>query len=1092
MKNLHIYRASAGSGKTHALTREYLKLAFAHQHRFRNILAVTFTNKAAGEMKDRIVSELIALSEKGEKSPHFAAILETFPEKSPAQIAQEAQTILENVLHNYSFFSVSTIDSFVQKVIRSFAYEIGMQSGYRVELDYKRVIAELTELLYRKIDSDSRLLNWLISFARYKVDEGKNWDFRQQIDQLANQIFKEEFYFFEKELDKENLPEHLKLVNKRMREDLHGFRGQMRQISEKARRIVEQNAIDYTALGRNFRTIANYLLNKISAPGKTSDYELGATLIEALEDFSAWHAKSAKKEIVEQIRVVYPALRECLQQASELLENKYEDYLNALHTIKTFHAFGILSDIYQLLPAYRDDNNLLLISDATLLLKEIVAANDTPFIYEKVGNMYQHILIDEFQDTSGFQWENFKPLIFNSLADGYFNLVVGDIKQSIYRWRGGDWKLLLSQVEKDIGKPHIQEVPLETNWRSRKNIVDFNNAIFRLVPEILQQEYNSEIGGISQKLQEELLREGFHQVLTEAYTDTYQFLPPNKNTQGGVVNLKFFEVKSARDKKRKWREALDDFLPQSIENLLERGYKPGEITILVRKNREGQEIVETLLAYMNQTSNATRYGILSAESLFVANSVAVRLLINAMRVLHDQHDSLSFSALLYEISALKRENKDLHSTFVQHFSPAESDFLPPEFSENLHLLKRLSLFELCERLVQMFDLNQAPSHLIYLKTFQDAILSYTRQKSSDLSGFLDWWDEKGGELSVQLSETSEALRIMTIHKAKGLAFRAVIVPYCDWQIDHNPLLETILWCRPQNEPYKLFPALPVDYTGELAKTMYSRDYFDEKLYAFMDALNMLYVAFTRPKDELLIMAPGGESEKITQVSDLLYQAVKKSQTPLQENGKNYVALSEFFSASELLLELEGEVPLKKTEQDSSQHFTMQDYPTNNWREKIAINYHSDDFFKASIQYIQDKVNYGKLMHRVMARIETPADIEEQLLQMYFEGQITALQRGELKEKVEEIMQRPSVKEWFSEKWQVISEKGMVTAQGELRIPDRILIDNKQVLVIDFKFGEARPAHRAQVREYMRLIGEMEKRPVRGFLYYAEHDKVEEV
>lgn len=1157
LKNLYIYKASAGSGKTHALTSLYLKLAFSTPDNFAKILAVTFTNKAAEEMKERIISELYNIIKEGKNAAHYEIVKNNFKNKTEQQIRKIAQTILDNILHNYSSFAVSTIDSFVQKVIRAFSYEIGIQSGYQIEMDNDKVIAGLTEKLYEKLDineyafylkklqdykaninddwefiekiirifgyklnietkniekkeivnqlinsfsdemkANKELLNWLIRFAEYKIAEGKNWDFREEIKSLSREIFKERFQSFAKDIgNEEDVKQLLKELYSEILNQKFSFEKKMREIADTTKKIIKQNKINPKDLGAKFKAIANYLTNKINPPFKFPDLEPNKTVNAALDGMDNWHAKSAKKEIIYTITGVFESLYNCLENATNAYQNESGNYLNAKVTLNNFHSFGILNDIASLLPEYREENNLLLISDTTQMLKDIINGNDAHFIYEKVGNRYKHILIDEFQDTSGFQWENFRPLITNSLSEGNFNLIVGDIKQSIYRWRGGDWNLLRQEVEKEVGSSNIKIQNLETNWRSRKNIIDFNNSLFESAANILQAKYNEQLNEINDKLAlEELVIKGYHKTLVESYSDSYQFLPQKFQKAGGRVKVQFFNEKGSA-----WKESVGTVLPQTIDELIiDKGYRAGDIAILVRKNGEGKAIVDMLLNHRNENPEAPKYDIISAESLFISNSPAVKIIIAAMQYLLDKNNLIELSSLILEfknVGNLKQSHVLEHNFFKERKDKKLLlDLLPKEFIEKYTELTRMPIFELCEMLIEIFGLGKIDSEYPFIRSFQDEVLKFIRNGNSNMEGFLDYWNEHGNKISIQLSESLDALQIMTIHKSKGLAFKVVIVPYCDWKLDHSTMIAPVIWCEPNKKPYNNFSYLPIKYGKDLANTIYRKDFFEEKLSVYVDALNMLYVAFTRPKEELIVFAPEANKE-YKQISDIILSAIENSSTEEYEiEEKKYLSLCKFYDKEKKMYinDTDYNPNTKKVEENNENYFLPGKYHNVNWREKLEINMHSEDFFIESIQYIEDKVNYGTLMHDILARIKTPKDIEAAIEDLYFAGRIAEDQKEIIEEKINEIVLNSSIKDWFSEKWQVIAEKSLLTAKGETKIPDRIVFNNKETIVIDFKFGGKQKKYKEQVLEYMQLVKDVGYKEVRGFLYYANTDKKEEV
>ncbi len=1099
MKKLLIYKASAGSGKTHMLTQEYLKLAFQNTEKYKNILAVTFTNKAADEMKERILHELNTLYEKGYESGHYSAIATTFPHYDELQIKQMAFQIRSNILHNYSLFSVSTIDSFVQKVVRSFSYEIGVHSGYKVEIETDKVLSDITEIIYKQVGNDANLLDWLIKFAEYKIEEGKNWDFRGEVYDLGREIFKERFQIFSQEIaQKEDINALLKTFYLELLEIRNSFKKKMKEIGLKADKIIQNAGIKSDALGQKFKTISNYLCKKIVKPLTNADYEAGKTVLAALDGIDNWYAKTAKNDVKHQIESVQPRLLECVQLAVNEYDINFESYLNAVVTLSNYHAFGLLNEIAKRLPEYRDENNLLLISDTTLLLKEIIGENDAPFIYEKIGNRYQNILIDEFQDTSGFQWENFKPLILNSIAEGLQNLIVGDVKQSIYRWRGGDWKLLLQTAEENVGSQNVENKTLDVNWRSRKNILDFNNALFKIAPKLANIEFSgasSEEGLIDAKK--------YGDVLEQAYSDSFQQLPKEIEKKGGRVNIKFYKVEKQADMSKFWRGLMQNDLAETIDNLLKnKNYTPTDIAILVRKNSEAKEVTNQLINYLSQTPTAFQYDIISEESLSVAKSLSIRIIISMLHCLFDEKRDIYLASLNLELERLKNSNFQAYSTvFGFNHSEAHKTELLFEIANLKQKVVQLSLFEQVENVINLFKLNEFPLEFPYIRSFQDIVLNFTRNQSSDLSNFLDWWENEKHKFNIQISDKQDAVKVLTIHKSKGLAFNVVLVPFVDWKLENaSYLIAPILWAKTHDKLYEEFSYLPIKYQKSLAQTQFKQDYFEEKLFQYMDSLNALYVAFTRPYQELLLFMPTlGTADKVSSVADLVYASVVLKNEHQIIDNKEFICLNNSFDSEKLEFTLDknykyiDDAPFKKPEEKLS--ILLTNYASSDWAEKLAIKTNADNYFVEKDEYRQQKINYGTLMHEILSRIQTPSDIESALQEAYFAGKISIPERKYILLKLNEIIGNEQIKHWFSDEYEIKTEAEILTVSGEKKIPDRLLISESELVVIDFKFGTFREEHLHQVQEYkglLSLVNELKTKKISGYLYYAETAELIEV
>jgi len=1084
MSKLKIYRASAGSGKTHTLTGEFLKLCFEYPDKFKEILAVTFTNKAAEEMKHRIVDELKLLATNPNQSAHLEWFIDKQASPNIDLIQRQAQKIITTILHNYSAFNVSTMDSFVQRVIRAFAYEIGVHGGYRIEMDENRVINDLTDILYQQLDSDKELLRWLIRYAEYKVDEGSNWDFRKEIRALVKEIFKEKFRQFSTSTQTEGSAEANKEKSRKLLNELYGdilriknnFEQKMESFGRSALKTIELNDISPTENGQNFKYICNYLCNKIINAKSLSEYTPNKTVRKCLDGIENWYAKKASTEIIANIERVFYPVCDCLAAAIDLHDKEFTNYMTAYNLLSNFHAFGILNDVTSLLPDYRDDNNLLLISDTTHLLREIVAHNDAPFIFEKVGNKFKHLLIDEFQDTSSFQWDNFKPLVTNSLAEGNQNLIVGDVKQSIYRWRNGDWRLLLSQVEKELGSHNVQNETLDVNWRSRKNIIDFNNSVFSSIPVLLQQIYKND----------GLLETEFDEMIEKAYFDSFQLLPSNKSKEGGRVKIEFVQVETRSEMRKKWREKAYEKIIQNIDDLLlNRGYSAGDIAILVRSNKDGKDIVDLLLDYQLRNPMAPRYQLISADSLFLSSSPVIQIMINAMKFIADQRDEIALATLLMLCN--NPSNK-----FFEELDLRLSN-LPESFEQTLNELGKLPLFELSCKLIDIFELNKQTTEIPYLQRFHDCMIDYTRDNNSDLFSFINWWDDNNHSVSLQLSDKQNAINVMTVHKSKGLAFKVVLIPFCDWQID-NTVFSTapILWCKTTQSPYNKFSYLPMKYKKDLGESYFSRDYYEEKLYLYMDALNMLYVAVTRPKEELIIIAPSDFSTKTSSIADLIYLAISKEQkyNLFANPDQAFIQLPQFFNVETSVFEIETikNVQSQFKEESGENIIEFKDYPIKDWRDKLTIKHDANEYFIKSNLIREKKINYGTLMHKVLSRINSENDLEKVINEMMYSGVLNNYDSSEVKENILKILRTDEVSEWFSGKWTVKSELPILTISGDKKIPDKILFAADETIVIDFKFGDFHSEYKTQITEYVELLRKMDYPNVSGVLYFPDKNK----
>ncbi len=535
------------------MTGEYLRLLFSAENQYRHILAVTFTNKATDEMKSRVVKELYKLS-KGEGSSYMEELKKEFhsPEN---RIRERATTILESILHDYSAFSITTIDRFFQQTLRAFTREMGLSGGYKLELDDNFVLTQVIDLMIFELDKpqNKELAGWILDYMRHRIEDGKSWNIKQNIGKLAGQLFNEKYKLLNK-ADKQKIEDKKQLNDYRqaLLKIIRSWESELKSTGIHALHLMERFGLNYTDFkhGKNsgFLTFVKLANGDFKEPSPRF-----FSRADNLEDWVT--AKSEKKPAIES--AYHEGLNDCVKQAVNLFENNLS-YNTAVSILQNYHTLGILNDIRNRLQEYQQENNTLFLSDTTELLNRIVSDSESPFVYEKTGTRINHYMIDEFQDTSSMQWQNFKPLIRESLDSGHFNLIVGDVKQSIYRWRNSDWELLESRILQDFSDNSIRNSMLGTNWRSDANIVNFNNSVFSTAATILQNQFNA-----SAELQENPNRK-----ITEAYQHVRQQVPSGKSPDEGYVKISFLD---ASDKEDDWKSKSLEQLPLEIERLQEQG-----------------------------------------------------------------------------------------------------------------------------------------------------------------------------------------------------------------------------------------------------------------------------------------------------------------------------------------------------------------------------------------------------------------------------------------------------------------------------------------------------------------------------------------
>ncbi len=1086
MSKLNIYKASAGSGKTFTITKEYIKLLFEDTNNFKQTIAVTFTNKATDEMKSRILKEINNLA-KGEKSPYYDELVRLTNNNSQL-LKVKAQELLYTILHNYSWFSVTTIDSFFQRIVRAFARETGLQMGFNIELDHDRVLNNVTEKLFSDVDKNKELKRWLISFAEKNIQNGKNWNIKNTIGRLSKEIFKEDYKQFDSILiNKLKDKEFLKAYNDTLQSFANKYTSFMEEQGNKALGIITDNKLDINDFPYGKSSFANYF-NKIVQARKSKDYQPGKRALDAIDTPDKWITKTTTVTKKASIDAVYSDLNRILKEIIEFYSLNSYLYNSISIILEYIHTLGILTDISKYIREFADEENFFLISDTAHLLNSIIGKNHSPFIYEKVGVKYKHFMIDEFQDTSGMQWANFKPLVENSLSENNYSLIVGDVKQSIYRWRNGDWNLLENKIENDFYKLGTNVQSLNFNWRSKKNVIRFNNSIFHYGVHILQKCYNKEVPN----LVEDNLREEMSQII-KAYSTSYQAIPTNSN-EGGSVNIEFLED----EKEYAWKEKVLEKLPLKIKYLQDKGYNAGDIAILVRKADEGRKVADCLMEFKSQNKDKSyNFDFISNDSLFLKNSPAIKLIINSIKYLQNPKEKIHKAGILVENNYYFKES----SIIEQLFTDVDTIFdklLPKEFISCFEDLRRMPLYELIEKIIAIFNLNLKKEYFPYLQAFQDMISDYSNQNGSDIKLFMDWWEEQKEKRVISVSENQNAIKILTIHKAKGLEFRAVIIPFCSWELDSQKP-QRIIWCKPNEDGINQLNILPVTYTTSLSETIFYKEYFKERLKAYIDNLNLLYVAFTRAEEELIILCPNfkEKQEKILKISDLLHYTISNyKKIEHHDNSLEYINFEKGWNFEKGVYQLGEEISVDNRSKQRDNSLIMRDYISTALDNRLKLKYHNKDYFEFSdnkeIKQF-NPVSRGNIMHEILKNIISVKDIKYSVKKLEFEGKISSDQSKSLIVYINNLLFKENINQWFSEEWQVINERDIILKNGKVYRPDRVIIKDNNAVIIDYKTGkEHRKEYHTQVKVYIKALKEIGYYRVEGYLWYLDNNIIEKV
>ncbi len=1104
MSELQIYKASAGSGKTFRLTVEYLKIALNNPVNYKNILAVTFTNKATTEMKYRVVQELFRLGQ-GEQTAYLGELKKEMD--LPGEVlAARAQKCLKGILHDYSRLSISTIDSFFQRVIKSFAREMGMNTAYQVDLDDEQILDEAADELLLSIESDPDLLEWLKQFAREKIQEGSGWNLKGEILRLGRQIYHEAFKELSQTLhEKLNDKTFIRSYRADLQQIIFQFENRLKQIGQDGLRVIGEAGL----------TVADFKFGATSAASSfnkmlKAEFTTGSRVLAAVDDISALCKKPASKELEATALKIQPLLAE----AVGFYQKKIREYHTARLIVDQLYTLGILVDLQEMVRKVTREKGVVLISESGSMLKKIIADSETPFVYEKTGVYYRHFMIDEFQDTSGLQWNNFKPLMGNSLAENNLGMIVGDVKQAIYRWRSGDWNLLASQVANAFPANGSSEKRLLRNWRSAGQVIRFNNRIFQLVPAILEQHFRNELNdaGESQAFAgDEILN---------IYRDSVQEVGQKDGDREGYIRMRFLkndkrkrnsQPEADQDEENEIQQLILSDLIEQIKRVQEMGASANEIVILVRRKDEAARVADQLLTEKAKAAGPWNFNVLSSESLFVKNADSVSFILSLLSLITDQTDSLALArtnylfyskiqprlAALGEMPdlAVRDDQEQIRMNFKEPYVPGLSRqfesfreeenelycFLKSDyFTETLGARNlQEAVFKICE----IFRLFELKDELAYLQAFIDQVNTFKQNRKTDLSAFLSWWEEQGQNKTIAVSEDLDAIRIQTIHKAKGLEYNFVFIPFCDWSLNISGKHAPILWCRPSTEPFNRLELLPVRYAPKMGESLFSRDYFTERMCHYVDNLNLLYVAFTRARQALFTWS--SYNEKLSSIGDLLLEGIRQDrEIPHQGEEQRTLDLSDYYQEEMQLLEA-GTLKAARTgvkQAEKSIHLT--DFGFTDFSSYLKLRKNYENFFETGDPTGRN-INKGRLIHEILARIRHADELSMAVRELVFQGMLSRAESGRIEDQLRELLADPEVRSWFDGSFRVVNERNILTGKNGLKRPDRIMLSDDQVIVVDYKSGEKElEKYHYQVRNYMRALRACGYLNITGYIWYT--------
>ena len=1103
---LNIIKASAGSGKTFTLAKEYITLLLGHtdnngkwvlndpkrtSNAHKRILAITFTNKATEEMKSRIVAELLMLADKPAESNYIADLKDKYL-ASEQQISDTARRALVDLLFNYSDFNISTIDSFFQVILRTFARDVELVDDFNVEMEDDYVISvgihNLINSLRAGSDTDNgirQLHSWLLKSIQNKIDEKQGWNVfnidagtqnsyseKLSLKAIAN-ILKTEGFKLRKMEIIDYLSDFSKIdaFQRELSQKISGYERELQNYASQFNAAVGKiNGFDAS---RNLRTGFMKAIGQI----ESGDFNISKDFLKKT-DISGEIKQSPKisdavrADAENQLRPIFDAVQRDLRK------------LKALKSVRSnIYALGLLGNISKNVEQFRAENEIILLSDTNDLLKQIITEDDAPFIYERIGMMLSNYLIDEFQDTSRMQWENLHPLLSESLSRGNGNLIIGDEKQSIYRFRNAEPELLQKGVNSQLGA-YVNSSSLDTNYRSSEVVVNFNNAFFSI---------------LSQKLTDMQFP-----TVKDTYQNIVQKVAPTKVGSGGYVRIEQF-VKGKDDGQSNGQSINAQMVDRTIDiirDIIARGYRQRDILVLVDKNHLGTEVIESIMSTQTQgDEDQPKINVVSNESLLLKNSRAVSTIVGVLRFLDQQvgqfSDNKAANSRAGSLAAImhaynKRLNNGEGASEALYAAIKEQDANSLDNLKAVFDVNVSSLYAIVETIVREFiPAKLQTDENSFILAFLDLVIDYCQVNLPTISAFLKWWDANGANQSVNSPSDIDAVNVMTVHKAKGLEAKFVIIPFCNWKIvdikelllnDKKPLVEEYGF----NESITP-PVIPMVALGNSRKP-------DDELYAsefnscleknVVDKLNKTYVAFTRAKDELYILMsePSGKEQK--NINDFL-SSVLNGPMPKYVGAPSLNSDGTDFWFGE---PLNSNVAKPEEKETAEMKFTLRSKYFDENGEQTGFNKY--EFELPDVGDSPRQIGINK--HKIMSMLRTADDVDLMVRRCAARGLIRNADIEPTIATFKDYMAQDEPSRWFAPGVKFIAERTMTDGSQVLR-SDRIVFPAPgEAIVVDFKFGERDKRYHSQMKRYIQLLAKCGYTSVVGKIWYPDSSLIETI
>lgn len=1053
-KNFAVYKSSAGAGKTFTLVKEYLCMCVntTREDYYRTILAITFTNKAAGEMRERVLSVLNAWSNFNTDNKSAMDMLRLVSEQlqlPEATIQLRAKKVYTHMLHHYSDISIKTIDKFTTQVIRTFASDLGMPAHFQLAVDTHEPLQYAVQELLSKAGEDTVLSDVILNYVMHQLDDDKDYKLHEVLYRAGRLVFDEKHFDILRKTHHVTLEEYL-TQQKSLTKELAILAENTKVIAKQLMQLVHQNALTVDDFTNGKSGPVGQVDKLVKEKFTIANYEfLDKAGVKKAKDEKVWYAKAKAKEVGASIDAIEPQLTKLINELYNLMETDRGTFTLMKLVIDNFYAFILLTEIDKLVQQYKEENNTALLAEFNNAIAQVVAQEPAPFIYERLGERYNHFLIDEFQDTSTLQFINLLPLLDNSLAQGHRNLLVGDAKQSIYRFRGGEASLISNLPNLNVDNDNelftaykhtlhrnFEDNVLNSNFRSKREVIEFNNYFFEAAKPYL------------------------HTTVANYYTQHQQLFNP-ENT-GGYVQVQLANYEKIED----YNNLACDFLVQKIKECVASGYSYGDIAVLVRNNGDGALLAEHLKAH--------HINVLSDDALWLGKNVTLKFILNVCALITNVDDKQAAHAIL---NYLHKTNDVLEAQYLQLLQELRTANKPTLVIAKLHpdlnfdTLQALSLYDAVQYIVVLFKLmERAPN---YVLSFLNSVWARTIDGQDSWAGYLEYWHSKGFKQSVSQANGGNAVRVLTIHKSKGLEFPVVIIPKisADYKFNRSEVVDVTMLNT--NASMGL-----VTINKKLETTLLNDLYQNEAISLQADELNTLYVALTRPVHRLymqcgnkIVKKESAEKDTCETITAIIKQVIT-SATNYNADLSCYVhgTLTDFTQKKATQTTREFSVGVNEkiwfNELSIGKKFTLTTTDNNEL----------------------DKKNYGIVLHALLAQMNTISDLPNLLLQQVLNGELAPAVAESITNDIQLLWQSNSVDEWKNNPVAITNEQNMLTNLGELLRPDKVIECANEVWVYDFKTGEQNTTHTQQIITYVDALQQLYTKPVRGKLIYLGQGK----